>query len=111
MDTSHIAELLQPFVDAQGPESSHPERSEGDAVPLTGTQLGQISTYIDLLLRWNARVNLTAVRDHESIVTRHFGEALFAAIHVVADAPVRPAERSSAVSTNDQQPRTKHLVD
>jgi 16S rRNA (guanine527-N7)-methyltransferase len=35
--------------------------------------------YIDVLLHWNARVNLTAVRDPEEIVTRHFGESLFAA--------------------------------
>jgi 16S rRNA (guanine527-N7)-methyltransferase len=35
--------------------------------------------YIDILLRWNARINLTAIRDPEEIVTRHFGESLFAA--------------------------------
>ena len=35
--------------------------------------------YIDILCRWNARMNLTAVRDPEQIVTRHFGESLFAA--------------------------------
>lgn len=35
--------------------------------------------YIDILLRWNARINLTAVRDPEQIVTRHFGESLFTA--------------------------------
>ena len=38
-----------------------------------------ISIYIDLLLRWNARINLTAVRQPEEIVTRHFGESIFAA--------------------------------
>ncbi len=38
-----------------------------------------MSSYLELLLRWNARVNLTAVRDPETIVTRHFGESLFAA--------------------------------
>lgn len=50
---------------------------------LSDTQLGQISTYIDLLLRWNARINLTAVRAPEEIVTRHFGESLFAACHLL----------------------------
>jgi 16S rRNA (guanine527-N7)-methyltransferase len=63
MDSSQISRLLQPFV----------------REPLSALQLGQISTYIDLLLRWNERINLTAVRDQESIVTRHFGESLFAA--------------------------------
>lgn len=32
--------------------------------------------YLDLLLRWNARTNLTAVREPEAIVVRHFGESL-----------------------------------
>jgi 16S rRNA (guanine527-N7)-methyltransferase len=34
--------------------------------------------YLDLLLRWNAQTNLTAIREPESIVRRHFGESLFA---------------------------------
>src|SRR5258708_2747121 len=52
-----------------------PEPSEGT----NGALYRSISTYIDLLLRWNARINLTAIRDPEQIVTRHFGESLFAA--------------------------------
>jgi 16S rRNA (guanine(527)-N(7))-methyltransferase RsmG len=73
-----IADLLRPFLD-------------GDLSP---PQLDQISTYIDLLLRWNQRVNLTAIRDPEEIVTRHFGESFFAARHLFpcgADTPVREA--------------------
>ena len=31
---------------------------------------------------WNARINLTAIRNEEEIVTRHFGESLFAARHL-----------------------------
>jgi 16S rRNA (guanine527-N7)-methyltransferase len=42
----------------------------------------QLSTYLDLLLKWNARTNLTAIRDPEEIVRRHFGESLFAAHHL-----------------------------
>jgi 16S rRNA (guanine527-N7)-methyltransferase len=44
--------------------------------------LPQLSTYLDLLLKWNARTNLTAIRDPEEIVRRHFGESLFAARHL-----------------------------
>lgn len=70
LDPARIAELLQPFL--------------GDAS--ISTQLtGQLQTYLDLLLHWNSRMNLTAVRDPEQIVTRHFGESLFAA-HVLRDA-------------------------
>ncbi|WP_263366863.1 16S rRNA (guanine(527)-N(7))-methyltransferase RsmG [Edaphobacter bradus] len=41
--------------------------------------LPQLSAYLDLLLKWNARTNLTAIRSPEEIVRRHFGESLFAA--------------------------------
>ena len=36
----------------------------------------RLARYLDLLLRWNARTNLSAVREPEAIVTRHFGESL-----------------------------------
>jgi 16S rRNA (guanine527-N7)-methyltransferase len=65
MDAARIAQLLQPF-----------------APPLGDSQLQHISIYIDILLRWNARINLTAVREPGAIVTRHFGESLFAAAHL-----------------------------
>jgi 16S rRNA (guanine527-N7)-methyltransferase len=73
VDTARISVLLEPFVDRPLPEAS----------------LQQISTYIDLLLRWNARINLTAVRDPEEIVTRHFGESLFLARHLFPEASAR----------------------
>ena len=66
MDVPHIAALLEPFLNRE----------------LTRAQLDQISTYIDLLLRWNARINLTAIRESEEIVTRHFGESFFLARHL-----------------------------
>ncbi len=39
--------------------------------------------YIDLLLKWNARINLTSIREPSEIVQRHFGESLFAAKHLL----------------------------
>src|SRR5260370_24023209 len=35
--------------------------------------------YIDLLLLWNHKVNLTSITDPEEILRRHFGESMFAA--------------------------------
>jgi len=61
VETSEIARLLAPFV-----ELSH-------------DQLRQVSTHLDLLLKWNSKVNLTSVRQPEEIITRHFGESFFAA--------------------------------
>lgn len=68
MDAIRIGELLKPF---------------GCGQELTDHQVLQISTYLDLLLRWNEKMNLTAVREPEAVVQRHFGESLFAA-HLIA---------------------------
>ncbi|MGA9510523.1 MAG: 16S rRNA (guanine(527)-N(7))-methyltransferase RsmG [Candidatus Sulfotelmatobacter sp.] len=81
MNTARIAELLQPFLSPL-PSACHSEldrRSGEEPAALSAIQLDRISTYIDILNRWNARINLTAIRDEEEIVTRHFGESLFAA--------------------------------
>jgi 16S rRNA (guanine527-N7)-methyltransferase len=78
---ARIAELLRPFL-VSSPNSCHSEsgqRPEEESAVLSASQLQHISTYIDLLRRWNARINLTAIRDEEEIVIRHFGESLFAA--------------------------------
>lgn len=88
METSRIAALLQPFL----------------TWPLSDRQLRDISTYINMLLKWNQRMNLTAVRNPEEIVTRHFGESLFAAQALFparrgTAAPGPPAEQSSAFPT------------
>jgi 16S rRNA (guanine527-N7)-methyltransferase len=70
MHPTGIAELLEPFL------------GQADDQRLATNDLLHISTYIDLLLRWNARINLTSIRTPEEIVTRHFGESLFAARHL-----------------------------
>ncbi|HLZ43367.1 MAG TPA: 16S rRNA (guanine(527)-N(7))-methyltransferase RsmG [Candidatus Sulfotelmatobacter sp.] len=70
MTLARIAELLQPFLDPANGQQ------------LTSNDLQNISTYIDILQRWNFRINLTAIRDEEQIITRHFGESLFAARHL-----------------------------
>lgn len=54
-------------------------------------RLAAISKYIDLLLKWNARINLTAIRAPEEIVQRHFGESLFAASHILAENLIKTA--------------------
>ncbi len=44
-----------------------------DIAPELGVQL---EVYLRLLLNWNARTNLTAIRRPDAIVLRHFGESL-----------------------------------
>lgn len=89
MHQARIAELLQPFLSGTPCHSEAAEGVEESAV-LSMAQLDNISTYIDMLLHWNARINLTGIRNEEEIVTRHFGESFFAARHLF---PL--AERSS----------------
>jgi 16S rRNA (guanine527-N7)-methyltransferase len=67
---------------------SEPAKAGEESAVLSPTQLQSISTYIDILQHWNARLNLTAIRDEEEIVTRHFGESLFAARHLFPFHPV-----------------------
>ena len=66
LSTETISRLLEPYL--------------GDAdVPGLYVKLGD---YLDLLMKWNARTNLTAIREPAEIVRRHFGESLFAARHL-----------------------------
>jgi 16S rRNA (guanine527-N7)-methyltransferase len=70
VDTAAIAQCLQPFIS------------------LDETRLRAISKYIDLLLKWNERINLTAIRVPEEMVQRHFGESFFAANYILSQMPV-----------------------
>jgi 16S rRNA (guanine527-N7)-methyltransferase len=92
MDSARISALLEPFLES----------------PLSPNQLEQISTYIDLLLRWNARINLTAIRDPEEIVPRHFGESLFLARHL---SPAAEPETEAAGSHAARSSKPIHVVD
>jgi len=96
MTPARIAELLEPFLRAPL-NSCHSEPAKADEEPavLSATQLERISTYIDILIRWNARINLTAIRDPEDIVPRHFGESLFAARHLFPLPSALPSERAA----------------
>ena len=65
LDEARLRHLLEPFD-----------------LDLSSCQHDQILTYLHLLFRWNQKINLTAIRDPEECVTRHFGESLFLARHV-----------------------------
>ncbi|WP_353064691.1 16S rRNA (guanine(527)-N(7))-methyltransferase RsmG [Tunturibacter psychrotolerans] len=69
LSEAQIANILTPFLPSPPPGI-----------------LPKLSTYLELLLKWNARTNLTAIRDPEEIVRRHFGESLFAGLHLSSEA-------------------------
>ena len=50
--------------------------------PLTKETAERFQSYLDLLQKWNARLNLTAIREPEQILQRHFIECIFAARHL-----------------------------
>ena len=51
---------------------------------LSSQQLDQVRAHLELLLRWNQRVNLTALHEPAEIIARHFGESFFLADLVAA---------------------------
>jgi 16S rRNA (guanine527-N7)-methyltransferase len=50
--------------------------STANLVPLNAETAGRFTEFFALLLRWNARMNLTAIRDEEGILSRHFVESI-----------------------------------
>ena len=60
MEPSRIKELVGPML----------------LQPLTHIAYEQLSQYVDLLIRWNSRMNLTAVRDPRILVALHLAECL-----------------------------------
>jgi 16S rRNA (guanine527-N7)-methyltransferase len=64
MEAAALRDLLAPFI---------------PAAELDDALLASVNVHLSLLIRWNQRMNLTALRAPEAMVERHFGESLFAA--------------------------------
>jgi 16S rRNA (guanine527-N7)-methyltransferase len=52
------------------------EGAERLGVALPDQALDKLGRYLELLLQWNARINLTSIRDPDQIVDRHFLDSL-----------------------------------
>ena len=65
--------------------------AERRQLSVSGELAVQLAAYLELLIRWNARTNLSAIRDPDEIILRHFGESLQcaavlpASIHTLLD--------------------------
>ena len=68
-----MAELLAPYLVKPAPDTRA-------TVAEASSLYAKLTVYLDLLLSWNARTNLTAIRSPEEIVRRHFGESLTAGL-------------------------------
>jgi 16S rRNA (guanine527-N7)-methyltransferase len=60
LDEATVRQLLEPL-----------------GLSLSSDQIGQLTAYLELLLRWNRKINLTGIRDAQSCLSRHFGESLY----------------------------------
>jgi 16S rRNA (guanine527-N7)-methyltransferase len=65
LDKNRVRALLDPFYISMSDES-----------------IDKLFVYLNLLLRWNQKINLTSISTPEECVTRHFGESLLGS-HVV----------------------------
>jgi 16S rRNA (guanine527-N7)-methyltransferase len=66
---------LGPDVEANGGNLS--DRLEAAGLkPVDAVTRAKFDAYLALLLRWNARTNLTAIRDPKAILSRHFVESI-----------------------------------
>ena len=49
---------------------------------LTASQINQLQRYVELLIEWNKKFNLTAITDPAAILTYHFDDSLAVAKHI-----------------------------
>jgi 16S rRNA (guanine527-N7)-methyltransferase len=50
--------------------------AEAGLAPLDTAQADRFEDYLSLFVRWNTRINLTAIRDEDGILFRHFVESI-----------------------------------
>lgn len=61
----------------QNPATRLNELLASAGLPVLDSELARkFESYLELLVRWNARMNLTAIRDTEGILSRHFVECI-----------------------------------
>lgn len=71
LEPSRISQLLEPF-----------------GLELDRRRVDIVGRYLDLLMRWNRAFNLTAIREPEEIVVRHFAESMYVTKFAELGAPL-----------------------
>jgi len=62
--------------DATAPGALNILLAEAGLEKLDESQIARFDLYLELILKWNSRFNLTAIRDREGILRRHFVESI-----------------------------------
>lgn len=70
---SSISPLALPVLN----ESTLRQQLEPFGLSLSNDQSAQLIAYLELLLRWNEKINLTAIRNPHACLQRHFAESLY----------------------------------
>jgi len=74
-----MARLLARTQGSESGEDPSWRTAFAERFELSAEAVERFDRYLSLLLKWNARMNLTAIREPGAIVRRHFGECIFAA--------------------------------
>ncbi|XP_051203996.1 uncharacterized protein [Lolium perenne] len=67
--------LRRPLLHLRGASTAAAAASSSTA-SLSPAQQRQVSLYVDALLEWNQRMNLTAITDEAGVMTRHVADSL-----------------------------------
>ncbi len=59
--------------------------SDSIGVPLSGGQCDGLHGYLELLMKWNKRINLVGTRDAETVVVQHLVDSLAVVPHIPVD--------------------------
>jgi 16S rRNA (guanine(527)-N(7))-methyltransferase RsmG len=54
----------------------------GEAATVSERQCALLRGHFELLMKWNRRINLTAIRDPSKVIERHYCESVFLAEHL-----------------------------
>jgi len=68
--------MLRDMAEAPIAEQLNRLLAEVGLPPADAVLAGKLEAYLGLLVRWNTRINLTAVRDTAGILSRHFLESI-----------------------------------
>ena len=60
----------------------------GYGIELNDHQLEQFDTFYQMLVKWNEKMNLTAITDREQVIYKHFADSLMLAKYARLDEPL-----------------------
>ena len=72
----HLGGWRMTHPSVAGPNELNELLAAASLEALNGDQVTRFQSYLELIMKWNDRMNLTAVRDRPGILSRHFVECI-----------------------------------